>query len=840
MKTVSLEQKLCPDEKFQASARVVSRRADKENVMRKLFKKLSILSVAAVLAAGTLSFAACGGTVTVAPDNSATAQTATENGGFVAATADYYYFINGVETHTADNTYGKVVKGALMRAKKADVQKKENNAEIVIPSLISSSDYTSGIYIYGEGANARVYYATPNNVKNTSGQIETDILDFKSAKLDGSDVKTYFRVSDNATVFRFVNVENTVYVLYVENNNLHSYNTATDTDTELATSMSAYVLNSNDKTDPYVYYTMPVKGWIDTTNGGTDYKFNQIYRVRADATQPAHDFKLDQDWIKNENDGKEPYHNLGRIVLDGIGEVENFDPRFSPDYDDTVKLDTMGYTYTLQAYANDGIYFTRSRINSSSEGLFYLAEEKITDGWNSINGNSVYGSREPASAAGHLEVVASSVNASNAGTAAIFYIELGENNVKHHYLYVNGSSIYRADVINDGMGLNVQYGSTGASGDLEIAYDASGATLIARDAVSDNAYDYVYYTKSSGSGTSVERVPYSGDVDDYSNLIFGDDDHANDAYKAVKLDAVEHASGWYNYEIVDNILFYANSQAIGSTSYNYVYAVDLKNAHGTLKNNVELEADNDLYDLVMGDEGYLAKVTEDYSNLSNPIKYYFYTGKSEQFWTNIQEAEALGKSPTYLYKEDEKAIFKAFTEGDNNDFVAELNGDGVKYRTQSAFITFLGKRSEADEKSEADYWKTALANYQKPEEEGGLAWWAWMLIGISIFVVVAGAAGLTVYLVLRKKKTAEQKPVHKLAVDTSDDKDIDVYAVNDGGEEAPVTEEPAEVASEETEEEPAKELAEETAAEEAPASDEPAAEEVAQESEPEQGDGQKE
>lgn len=742
--------------------------------MRKLFKKISVLSVAAVLAAGTLSLAACNQSVSVAPDMSATQESVTSNGGFVVTTGDYYYFINGVETYTADNTFGNVVKGALMREKKSELKEKKNEAEIVVPSLITSSDYSSGIYIYGTGENARVYYATPNNVKNTSGQVENDYLDFKSAKLDGTDTAHYFRVSDNATVFRFVEVEGTVYVLYVENSNLHSYNTATKTDTLLVSSMSAYVLNSNDKTDPYVYYTMPVKGWIDTENGGVDYKFNQIYRVRADAAEAAHDFKLDKDWIENENDGKEPYHNFGSIVLDGIGRTdEEFDTRFSPDYNDTLAntdvLPLIGYNYTLQAYANGGIYFTRS-AGSQSEGLYYLATDKLTSDWNSIRGNGVY--TPVTNEGGALEAVANSTNASNAGTAALFYIDEADG-AKHHYLYVKDSSIYRADVVNDGKGTNKKYGSK--NGDLEIAHDESGATLVFRDAVSDDAYDYVYYTKSN----SVNRVAYNGEASNYSNLVFGEDDTVNDNFKTVALKGVQHASSWYNYEIIDNVLFFANTETVGPTSYNYVYTVDLKNANGKLMNAVELEERNDNYDLVMGDEGYLATVTKDYSKLENAIKYYFYTGESTQFWTNIEEATAAGKKEDFVYKEDEKAIFKAFSEGKDNDFVAGLNGEGVKYRVQSAFITFIGQKSEADQKSFAEYWETALEHFTPAEEEGGLAWWAWMLIGIAIAVVVAGAVGLTVFLVLRKKKQEKKAPKERLAVDTSDDKDIDVYAVND-------------------------------------------------------------
>lgn len=793
--------------------------------MRKLIKKLSVLSVAAVLAAGTLSLAACGGgSVKITPDTSATGESVTSNGGFVVTTGEYYYFINGVEAYTAENTYGKVVKGALMREKKSDLKAGKNTAETVVPSLITSSDYNSGIYIYGEGANARVYYATPNNVKNTSGEVESDYLDFKSAKLDGTDVKQYFHATQNSTVFRFVPVNGTVYILYVDGSDLHSYNTASGVDTQLVTSMGAYVFNSDDKTDPYVYYTMPVKGWIDTEGGGSEYSYNQIYRVKADATEAAHKIEFDKDWVENENDGKEPYQNFGSIVLDGIGSTdEEFDTRFSPDYDGTVNLPTMGYSYTLQSYANGGIYFTRSVINAESSGLYYLSADSITASWNSIAGNSV----STTGSDGYLDMVASKGNASNAGTAAIFYIERNATeNTKHHYLYVSGSSIYRADVINDGTGLNVKHGKAGAEGDLQIAYDESGATLTCLDRTSDSAYSYLYYTKSSGGGNSVNRVAYNGVESNYANLNYGSgaNEEDNENFKTTSLAGVEHASSWYNFEILDNTLFYANSETVASTSYNYIYTYELKNESGKLMNAAELEKVNDRYNLVMGkDDGYLAKVTKDYSNLSNPIKYYFYTGKADQFWTNIKNAEELGKKNTYLYKEDEQKIFKAFSEGSDVEFVEGLNGDGVKYRTQSAFITMIGVKSEEDIKTETEYWETALAHYTPAEEDEGLAWWAWLLIGLAIAIVVAGATVTTVLLVLKKKKKGQEKPVHKMAVDTTDDdKDIDVYAVNDAkkdepeeAEEAPAEEQPKAEEPAEAVEEPAK-AAEIPAEEEAP------------------------
>ena len=143
------------------------------------------------------------------------------NGGFVVEKGNYVYFINGVESYTSDNTYGTPVKGALMRIAKSDLAAGVNNAETVIPSLMVAADYSSGIYIFGD----RVYYATPNNVRNTSGVVESEYLDFKSARLDGSDIESYFNVADNATVYRYAEVDGTVYLVYESDSELHSYNT---------------------------------------------------------------------------------------------------------------------------------------------------------------------------------------------------------------------------------------------------------------------------------------------------------------------------------------------------------------------------------------------------------------------------------------------------------------------------------------------------------------------------------------------------------------------------------------------------------------------------------------
>ena len=107
------------------------------------------------------------------------------NGGFIAETQNYFYYLNGVANSSADNTYGKPVKGTLMVAKKDLSQ-----TEIAVPKLFAASDFDAGIYIFGD----YVYYGTPSTDKNSSGNIAKSEMMFRCAKLDGSSDELLFTV----------------------------------------------------------------------------------------------------------------------------------------------------------------------------------------------------------------------------------------------------------------------------------------------------------------------------------------------------------------------------------------------------------------------------------------------------------------------------------------------------------------------------------------------------------------------------------------------------------------------------------------------------------------------
>ena len=742
--------------------------------MRNMLKKLMTIFTAGALAvSGAASLAACAGSfkhVSGIPNGEVTS-----NGGFVVEKGEYVYFINGVESYTSDNTYGIPVKGSLMRITKSDLSAGKNTAEIVIPSLMVAADYSSGIYVYGD----RVYYATPNNVKSTSGKIESDYLVFQSAKLDGTDIQDYFNLADNATTYRYVEVDGKVYLMYVNSSELHSYNTKDKEDVTLVKDMGSYVLNSEDKGDPYVYYTMGVTMDIDVVGGSLARAYNQVYRVRADATESPYSELNNYEWNQaylDENDGEIPYWNYGTLVFDGIGSIYASNPTiFSHDAKNTATDDfktTAGFTYSLQSYTNDGIYFIRKDLTTTGSvgedgWLYYLAESKLTSGWNSIKGNDV----------SNLDIVAQPSDTANASASAVFYIE----NNTHHYIYVSDSNLFRADVDEDGVVTA-----------LRIAQGVGTATLVGIDNTSDSAYHYVYYTVSGSNGGNIWRAVYNGSEDDYKSLGYD----ASKPYRPVQILDVQHANSWYDFEIIDSTLFYADAAALGSTSYTYISTVNLK-ANGKLMNNVELEEYNEKYNETVGSEGYLAELnTDGKTTLSTAIRYYYYTGETQQFYDNIKEAEEQTGKENTLYSEEEVKEFEEYTKGGHD--------------LRSDYIFEIGQKSESDLEAIANYWQNTLQHYTYPaEEDEGLPAWAWVLIGIAIGVVVVGA-GVAVFLVLRSRKQEAVVEEEKMFVDTTDDKDVDVYA-----------DEPAVSSEENVEEAPVEEASDEEVAEEAPVEDEP-------------------
>lgn len=768
--------------------------------MKDMHKKILSIALATTCAVSIGAFSACGKDnykgATLAGYES-TESKAESNGGFAVKKDCFVYFINGMQDASAENKYGEVEKGALMRISESDLAGgKYDKAETVVPMLFVAQNFSSGIYIYGD----YVYFATPTTDKNMQGDVESSWIDFKRAKLDGSETMKsyYFRLENNASVYRFVEDKNgVVYCLYENTDDngtaqLVSYNTTTDTHTVLVKgAKSTFFYDTKDLSNGTVYYTMAVNKDIDTDYSST-LDYDQLYSVNAwdtatvDSAKASYttsygktyDFdeafleKANKEFKDDEaNKGKDapydlkdyatyPYVNLGKLVLDGVGRV---DEKSEYNFDLTTNSATVGgYTYTVTSYQNGGVYFTRTdltKTESATENasLYYLADSATSaETWNAISGNA--------------SATKIANDTTNASATALYTVVDGV----HTYYYIANGALYSQTVGGENDGRKVALVNTGLS----------EATLLQLSA--DGKYLYFYGTGTNGK--SLSRINAKGTQEDYNLAILGaekDEYQASDEYRVQTLSYIDWNDSWYKPEFFGDTVLYSGAQSFGDKSYNYIYGAKFASTES-------VKAQNNAYKEV---KDYINDFTDD-GELQNAMTYYFRTGKTTAY-DNVKE-------DVYDEKQQEK-----FTE-----FVNKFAGETPEFKLESAYIGLVGKMNEDDTTAIDEAWVTLLtpAEEETDEDESGLATWAIVLIVVGSVLVVATAV-LVPLLVVRSKKKAKQREdeatvnaYKRSKIDTTDDKSIDVYADE---EVEPEAEETMEVESEATEE------ATETATEEA-------------------------
>ncbi len=717
------------------------------------------------------------------------------NGGFAVEKGDYVYFINGKEESTANNTYGKVVKGSLMRISKADLAAgKGSEAKIVVSSLMVSGNYSSGIYIYGD----YVYYATPTADKDSAGQVANTSLDFKRAKLDGSEAPMdgkngyFFRLSSNDMNYRFVEDNGSVYCMYEQDGALKSYSVATGKTTVLVSGASGYFYDTQDLSSPVVYYTMSVSKDLDDTNVNAQ-NYNQIFSVSAgntvevDSAAAAYKAKnakgevvasydFDEKFLKDNADANGydlsdyttyPYVNLGQLVLDGIGATHEFPSHVVMTEEEKKVKDTarvgdeieqFGYTYTLQQQANGGVYFTRSRVypvGGENAKLCYIPNARSE--WNPITAN------------GKAKTQTVATDTTSASATALYSID---GNGVHSYVYVADALLKRTTTDEKG----------NATGTVTLAYGVSGATLWKLDG------DYAYYYNTGTNGKNLSRVNYKGEAAKYNPLF------VEGEYSPVTLTVVDWADSWYKPEIIKagegSVLLYPNAQSFGSgsTAYNYIYATKLS-SNVQLKANVEKTKE-------------IEKEIESYTTnpaLQSLMRCYYRTGGGATYDTNEEIAA--------LYPASSVKEYDAFK---------EKFGEGKEFHggKQSDLVYLVGRMNTKDTEEIEEAWASYLLQEEVEETESkGLPTWAIVLIVVGGVLVVATAVAVPLIVCAARKKARKKREeaivsaYKRKKIDTTDDKTIDVYAEEDAlvEEEVPeaedITVEENEQAEEATQEE---------------------------------------
>ena len=757
-------------------------------------KKIISIIAAAALSFSALALTGCGSveykgdTLTAGYDKNATVSS---NGGFAVEKGNYVYFINGAASNTADNTYGDVVKGSLMRISKAKLAEENyGEAQVVIPSLFVAGDMTAGIYIYRE----YVYYATPTTDKDTkTGEVQNTYLDFKRSKLDGSEAPMggkndyMFRLSSNSAKYRFVEEGEKVYCLFEEDGKLKSYlcDGNKNEATVLVSGASSFYYDLKNPTNPNVYYTMGVTYDLDKASS-TKANYTQVYSVNAANTavtdKAAASYKVldkngkeivsydfDEKFMEEKAEEKSydlgdyttyPYVNLGTLVLDGVGTAPSpsQDNRFNWD-DKEDSSEPLGYTYTLQSYQNGGLYFQRTSLtktNSDSDDtkLYYLSDTRGAD-WNTVTGNA------------NVQTVA--LNTDKASSSALFEMEDG----KHVYYYLDGTILKKAT-------------SNGASDPsiINLAYEVSSANLWKKDG------DYLYYYAAATNGNNITRINVSGDASAYNPHL------VTDEYKPQTLPLVDWNSAWYKPEFVTlsggkQVVLYSNAQTYGagSTAYNYVYATKLGTTAEIVAAHEEIDEVNEEINSY-----------SDNAALQNVMKYFFRTGKTEAF-DAVKDVED-------LYTTYQKDTFA--------EFLKMFKADGkFEGRTYGKYINPVSRMTDDDKEAITESWANYLLSEEEVVEDNSLPTWALVLIIVGGALVVVAA--VTIPLVISAKKKAAKKreqdaivsAYKRKKIDTTDDKTIDVYADETTEETAETEPETVEEAVEESVEPAVEEVAEE-------------------------------
>lgn len=778
--------------------------------MSKRFTKIICASVAVIAAFGVAASFGCGnyGGTPLGTEKGEifTDDVPQSNGGFAVKKGNYIYFVNGAESNTAENTYGKPVTGAIYRIAATDFSARNySQAQPVAKHVIYTADTNSGIFIYGD----RIYYSTPSTAKTSDGAVLNNYLEMKSTKLDGTDTlaNAYVQFPSNSYQFRYVEEEGTVYLMYVATSeklyeegtgvtNLHSYNTKTGEDTLLAYNVSSVVFDGADKTNPRVYYTMNVRDYVTDNN----YGYNQIYTVTASATEDKFAEKVGADKIDGWNDDKDEgdvdrYVNCGDLVLDGISKADTLIGQDNEPVATVFNFDPTGeinngahrYTYTLKTYLKNGqkdaLFYTRDDDGNGSSNLFMYNSADAGD-LNPVTANPEQEAR---------------------------LLKNGSSSNSYKYLFDGDGTLTGAIIADSDGGISVnklvdgKFQEKVGTDDYFKIRNESTCTLLFVDG------EFVYYSVSGAvsNGYSVFRIKYTGNYLDYGkHPVSGDaDDYTN-----VQILKVDARSDWFVPELIDGQLLFASEIDSNIHDVNYVMACDLRDEsgeNGALLSNKQIEELNRQFagidDIINEYDNTENYPVSEYANVKNAVRYAYYTGDKEYIYTLAEAVNAkLEEDADRIYSEKTLKEYENFlnpaTEGNkwntgDYDYSATktVNGEEIYANRREYYYSVVGEVTGSDKEALAEGYKNTYLQ-SMPEEE---SWWnSLSTVAKAFFIIAMCVIGLAVLcgiavliLVLCGKKDVLNKLLRRtsengegkrkrIKVDTTDDKDIDVYAVD--------------------------------------------------------------
>ena len=792
-------------------------------MMSKRFTKIICGTLSAVVVCGVLAAAGCDSSVSDKPLSSDKGEIFTgdvvSNGGFAVEKGNYIYFINGIQGNSANNDYGKPVRGAIYRIAKSDYSAKNYlSAECVVPLIAYSGKHTAGLYIYGD----EIYYSTPSTVKNADGEVQYKQLEMRSTKLDRTATSAHYARFENSDVdFRYVKGgDGKIYLLYVMTDeklynettgvkNIHSVDISTGTDKLLAYNIDAYLFDSYDLESDRLYYTMNVYDYSIAENTS----YNQIYTVTADAPEVAPedrygDLTTLSGWDKGNEEEKKAgsiYKNSGTLVFDGAGKLDKKLPfNYPANKNVTVEATNNGlaYKYTLKTYGNGNLLYLRTASGESGNELYILNDG---DALSDVNKTAIDGAAYK-TGFNPVDGNASAVRAMDDGTKADTYKYVFEANGRLSAAIISetGGGITMNKLVDGKFGKNISIGAN--ANYYTIVPEVSAGLLFVQG-------EYLYYSVSGGNGYSVNRVKYgeSGPAD-YEPWMPSEGENSYPA--AVKILDIDANNDWYLPEIIQNQLLFPCASSDMAT-YNYIMACDLRSPADSSKmmSDSEIRKLNETFEgvdkIISGDKYYgntTAYPEAKYANLKNALKYAFYSGDNTYYNAELQakvNKDLEADANRVLSDETLKEIAKFFApatdsvwgkyetaNGDKIDYSklsTTVNGKTIYANMRDYYYSIIGSVAEGDAKGRVDYLQS---EYGIPYTEETASWFDSLslaakiafIVGVSLggLIVVAGVAVGIVILVRRGKKKPQDGAVkrRRIKVDTTDDHSIDVYNVD--------------------------------------------------------------
>lgn len=261
----------------------------------------------------------------------------TGNGGMAVTQGNYLYFINGVTSYEGDNTFGKVVKGAIMRHTLDENGKIVGEAETIVPKKVFCSSQNAGMYVYGEW----IYYVTPTNVKDSEGVVQTDYIEFMRTKVDGTSTQMVFKLKGNSTEYAFSKDA----LCYYSESALYTVKLDGKGESKLiADEITSCVFPREGEDNPAL-----------TTKDGDQYVY---YTKKSEVTTDTNN----ELWVAS-MDGSFNEKMIGKLSYFSAEEQAKFenltDASQYPDY-------TKVYTFTIKKYEDGVLYYSKSYTENSS------------------------------------------------------------------------------------------------------------------------------------------------------------------------------------------------------------------------------------------------------------------------------------------------------------------------------------------------------------------------------------------------------------------------------------------------------------------------------------------